>query len=165
MGSLKRYKPQGAQSATTGGHSGSVCVPTRPWALLDTGQGWEGTGEYCEVPGAPEQLGRCDSCPDCMELAVPTSPHLACHPYLPTFPASSGVVHLWPLAALMPAVLGSCQVKSWLARLDPTCELFYFPSLPYTASVCFYKYFTSLAKVYFISLLNLLNINAATTLP
>lgn len=31
------------------------------------------------------------------------------------------------LAALVPAVLGNCQVKSWLAQLDPTCELFYFP--------------------------------------
>ena len=86
----------------------------------------------------------------------------------PTSPPSR-LAQVWcicgPLAALMAAVRGSCQVKSWLARLDPTCELFYFPSLPYTASVCFYKYFTSLAKVYFISLLNLLNINAATTLP
>lgn len=92
-------------------------------------------------------------------------------PIPPPAPASppSRLAQVWCicglLAALTPAVRGSCQVKSWLARLDPTCELFYFPSLPYTASVCFYKYFTSLAKVYFISLLNLLNINAATTLP
>ena len=99
MGSLKRCKPKGVQPATVGGRSGAVCVPTRPWALLDIGQGWEGTGEHCKVPGAPEQLGRCDSCPDCMELAVPTSPCLASHPYLPTFPASSGVVHLRPVGS------------------------------------------------------------------
>lgn len=92
------------------------------------------SGWHCEVPGAPEQLGRCDSCPGphgagcaCAHTPVPTSP--PSHTSL-VFPASSGVVHLRPLAALSPAVLGSCQVKSWLARFDPTCELFYFPLSP-----------------------------------
>lgn len=127
--------------------------------------GWKGMAEHCKVPGAPEQLGRCDSWPDCTELLCPPVPISSPTPPSPP----SRLAQVWCicglLATLTPAVLGSCQVKSWLARLDPTCELFYFPSLPYTALVCFYKYFTSLAKVYFISLLNLLNINAATTLP
>ena len=71
---------------------------------------------------------------DHVELAVPWA-HTESHPASPPqtslrFPASSGVVHLWPVGSFLPAVLGSCQVKSWLAPFDPTCELFYFPLSP-----------------------------------
>ena len=72
---------------------------------------------------------------DHMELAEPCA-HTTVGPPPPPpqtslrFPASSGVVHLWPVGSFLPAVRGSCQVKSWLARFDPTCELFYFPLSP-----------------------------------
>lgn len=69
---------------------------------------------------------------DRMELAVHT--HQSPPRLPPQPPLSSWLAQVWCicglLAALLPAVLGSCQVKSWLARFDPTCELFYFPLSP-----------------------------------
>lgn len=71
---------------------------------------------------------------DHMELAVPWAHTTSTPSSLPKPPSASRLAQVWcicgPLAACLPTVLGSCQVKSWLARFDPTCELFYFPLTP-----------------------------------
>lgn len=128
------------------------------------------SGWHHEVPGAPEQPAGVTDVPGPHGAGCVLCTHdRPTPPPLPKPPSASRLAQVWcicgPLAAFLPAVLGAVRLKAGWLDLIPHVSCFISLSLPYTASVCFYKYFTSLAKVYFISLLNLLNINAATTLP
>ena len=118
------------------GLPGASDAPTRPWAWLDVGQGRENllclALQGARRTWAGRQVWQMPRTTWSWLSLVHTQPS---HPTSPPqtslrFPASSGVVHLWPVGSFLPAVLGSCQVKSWLARFDPTCELFYFPLSP-----------------------------------
>lgn len=120
---------------------------------------------HCEVPGPPEQPGRCDRRPGPPGAGWASCTRSRPRPRPPSAPASSGVAHLRPLAALGPRSRGAVRLKAGWLDVIPHVSSFISLSLAYTASVCFYEYFTSPANVYFISLLNVLNINAATTLP
>lgn len=128
--------PRGGSAGVSSAHL-SVRLP-KP-CVLPSGHGlhWtEARGRrtcsdwHHKVPGTPEQPAGATDAPDHMELAGPRAPRLPC-PHPPSAARLAQVWRIWGLlAALLPAVLGSCQVKSWLARFDPTCELFYFPLSP-----------------------------------
>lgn len=121
------------------------------------------------MPGTPEQSAGVTDALAHVELAVPRAHTTVPPPPAPNLPPPPGQLRCGASAARWqlpcPQYEGAVRLKAGSLDLIPHVSCFISLSLPYMASVCFYKYFTSLAKAYFISLLNLLNINAATTLP